>query len=289
MMGNTTNKIHFNKMQITNLLLNDFIKNKVNIGCNYLDNDPCMLPFTLQSENLCSIFDLNKTYNQIVFAKRKLMQIIGSNEKILFISPDNKFNDLIKDTASQLDMPVIFKNYPKDLFENICLNKSRKKKIEFLEKLIKTNTRKKLSHFEMIRITETIEILSNSIKNKTPLNSLPDAIFIIDPIISYQAIDEAQKYDVLIFSIVNSNSSPLGIDYFIPGNNQNLKSVETIFRSIFSDLIQEKIYQDENIDLLEDDLPNDDITFNFINDNVVFFKGLMNSIITKIYKFFNDK
>ena len=127
-MANNTIKKHLDKIHIKNILFKDFVINKVDLGYNYTDNHPCMLPFILKTENLISILDLRKTYNQIELAKKKIRKIIELKQKLLFISPESKFNDLVLKTANQLEMPVILGNYSHGMFESICMNNSRRKK-----------------------------------------------------------------------------------------------------------------------------------------------------------------
>lgn len=278
-------------MEIKDLLLSKFINNRVNIGCKSSDNDPCMLPFLERTNKTISSFNLVKTFNCLELARNKLEQIVNSNDTILFISPEHKFDKLVKNTCQQLGMPFIIGEYPKNLFENICLINSNIKKIDYINELKKSKFWNKLSQFEKNRLSIINDEIDSFFKKKHEIKTLPKAIFIIDPLSSYMAIDDAQKYDVKIFSIVNSNSSPLGIDYFIPANNMTLDSVHTIFKILFDDITDTDTDTDTDTEYKEHKTKYSEEGFSneiLINNSSLDISSFINRFKKSLYKMIDE-
>lgn len=264
--------------KIINFLYPKLIKNKVHIGCNKYDNHPCMIPFLKKSEGTYSEFNLNYTYNQILVARNKVQQLIISKEEILFISYQEKYRELLSKVANKFSIPILVDGYPDNLFENILIHRKEKIISKFLTALKKSKYWSNMTDFEKTKINEINQSMLNVPQN---IHHIPKAIFILDSSISHNAIKDAQKYGVLIFSIVNSNNSPLGIDYFIPANNRDVESVRAILDQIFTDLLYSEMIKQRGIEKKFNKLPEKEAHFSFNVDKTTILRKIIEKWILK--------
>lgn len=276
-----------NNYKSNSSLQKKFIKAGVNTGQSTINRDPCMLPFIIDSKNEHCIIDLTKTISRFELAKKNIERIMNSSGKILFISPDSKFHDLVASIANEHSMPYILDKDPEKIFEEICSSRTAKKKINFYRKIEESNYWKEFSKFEKSSIIHEIDKLEKLIKLNISIERLPQAVFIIDPEINNQIIFECQKFGIITFSLVNTNTNPAGIDFFIPANNQDFTAVNEVLSVLFS-FTKDNILSEEYLNKAIYDIDNELTNAEKPKEEKHIKKSFSDRVTDRVADFFND-
>src|SRR4029077_10380847 len=134
------------------------------------------------------------------------------------------------------------------------------KRLKELEQMRDDGTLEKLGRHEMLTLTRELEKLNRSLGGIKEMNALPDALFVID--VGYQkiAVTEAKKLNIPIVGVVDTNHSPDGIAYVIPGNDDSSRAIRLYARGIAdailegrSQVIQEIVQPDEFVEVSGDE------------------------------------
>jgi small subunit ribosomal protein S2 len=273
---------------LSELFHQGFIQAKVHIGADEDDLDPRMMPFIRSSEKHNSIIDLDKTLAHLENAQKAIRWIINSKGLILFVSQHNQFDDIIEEMAFKLNMPFLNNYNLVDYFEQICINKTIRKKLKYLDELQNSTLWKKFTNFEKNKIAgQILELKKNLIKG-IHLDQLPSAIFITDPKLMNKVISDAQKYDLKIISLVNTDSDPLGIDYLIPANNYSISSVELVIRTLFTQIYELPSDNNHSPDVIRESISQTLLIEPQINLKSLSLKQHFSSILDRIILYFKD-
>jgi small subunit ribosomal protein S2 len=229
------------------MLYSRFIKAKVHIGVHEEDVDPHMMPFIKSFKNRVSFIDLDISMSYIEKAKNVIRRIIEANGAILFISHNEEFDYLISNAAEMINMPFYNHDESLNIFETISRNILLKKKVKYLEELQKSSCWKNFTSFEKDRLVHQMLEFRSKINLEIKIKKVPMAIFLINVKTKAKVIADAQKHNILIFSIVNTDDDPLDLDYFIPANNLSKMSVGLILDTLFKQIIiKDEEYNNQN-------------------------------------------
>ncbi len=210
--------------------MNFSIKEMINAGIHFGHQTkhwhPKMKPYIYTVYNKIHIINLDKTIKLFNLALKKLKKINKEKKKILFVGTKKVASNFIKNTAIKCNQ--FFINY-RWLGGTLTNWKTVKKSIKFLkelEKEYKNELLDKLIKKEVLQKKRLLKKLKNNLDGIKNMGSLPDAIFVIDANYENIAIKEAKQLNIKIFSIVDTNTNPEGLDYIIPGNDDSSKSIE---------------------------------------------------------------
>jgi small subunit ribosomal protein S2 len=172
--------------------------------------NPKMAPFIFMEQNGIHIIDLNKTVAKLAEAQGAVKNIIKSGRKILFVATKKQAKELVAEEARKVNMPYVTERWLGGMLTNFATVRKSIKKMQEREKV------------KLQRVLGGIE----------DLNRLPAALFIIDIKREHIAVAEAQKLNIPIFALVDTNSDPTLVDHPIPGNDDASKSIELITTAI---------------------------------------------------------
>jgi small subunit ribosomal protein S2 len=212
--------------------------------------DPKMAPYIFMEKNGIHIIDLNKTLVALDEATNAIKQIAKSGRKILFVATKKQAQDIVAEEAKRLKMPYVTDRWLGGMLTNFQTVRKSLKKMSTIDKMVKENTAyAAMAKRERLMLSREREKLDRVLGGIADLSRLPAALFIVDVKREGIAIKEAQKLNLPVFAIVDTNSNPEIVDFPIPANDDASKSISLITsligRAIEEGLSERKVDKDE--------------------------------------------
>ena len=194
--------------------------------------NPKMAPFIFGHRNKIHIVNLEKTLAMFREASNYAQKLSANKGKILFVGTKRQARDIIKEEALRAGAPFVNHRWLGVMLTNYKTVKQSTKRLKDMEALMADGADELMSKKESLFYQREIEKLDKSLGGIKDMPSLPDALFIVD--VGYQkiAVEEATKLGIPIIGVVDTNHSPLGIDYVIPGNDDANKAIQLYARGI---------------------------------------------------------
>jgi len=190
--------------------------------------NPKMAEYIFMENNGIHIIDLNKTLNCLDEATFALKNIVRSGRKIMFVATKKQAKDYVTEEAKRLNMPFVTERWLGGMLTNFATIRKSLKKLAQIDKLMKDEAFSNLAKRERLMITREKAKLERLLGGITDLNRLPAALFVIDVKREHIAVTEAQKLNIPVFAMVDTNSDPKGVDFPIPANDDAFKSISII-------------------------------------------------------------
>jgi len=194
--------------------------------------NPNMSPYVYMEKNGMHIINLYKTVAKLDEACRALKKITASGRKILFVATKKQAKDIVSESATKINMPYITERWPGGMLTNFVTIRKAVKKMSSIDRMKQDGTFNSLSKKEKLQIGRLRDKLEKNLGSISNMTRLPGAIFIVDILREKIAVKEAQKLNIPIFAMVDTNCDPRGIDYVIPSNDDASKSISKILENI---------------------------------------------------------
>jgi len=194
--------------------------------------DPKMAPYIFMEKNGIHVIDLNKTIECLDKASYALKNIVRSGRKVLFVATKKQAQDVVTEEAKRLNMPFVTDRWLGGMLTNFATIRKSLKKMSSIDKLMKDEAYLNLAKRERLMISREKEKLERVLGGIADLNRLPAALFVIDVKREHIAVKEAQKLNIPVFAMVDTNSDPTGVDFPIPANDDAFKSISLITSQI---------------------------------------------------------
>ena len=194
--------------------------------------NPNMAPYIYTERNGVHIIDLYKTAAKIEDASLALQKIANSGRKILFVATKKQAKDIVAEKAAAVNMPYITERWPGGMLTNFVTIRKAVKKMTSIDRMKQDGSFDALSKREKLQINRQREKLEKNLGSIVDMTRLPGAIFVVDVKKEHIAIAEAQKLNIPIFAMVDTNSDPRPVDYVIPSNDDASKSIERVLSFI---------------------------------------------------------
>ena len=190
--------------------------------------NPNMAPYIYMERNGIHVINLYKTAAKIEEANEALKKIVASGRKVLFVATKKQAKDIVAEKATSVGMPYITERWPGGMLTNFVTIRKAVKKMSSIDKMKKDGTYDTLSKKEKLHITRLREKLEKNLGSIADMTRLPAALFIVDTLREHIAVKEAQKLNIPIFAMVDTNSDPREVDYVIPANDDASRSIDRI-------------------------------------------------------------
>ncbi|MCH4155752.1 MAG: 30S ribosomal protein S2 [Muribaculaceae bacterium] len=194
--------------------------------------NPAMAPYIFMERNGIHIIDLYKTAAKLEDAASALKGIAKAGKKVLFVATKKQAKQVVADKATSIGMPYVIERWPGGMLTNFPTIRKAVKKMTSIDKMSKDGTFDNLSKREKLQITRQRAKLEKTLGSIADLNRLPSALFVVDVMKEHIAVAEANRLNIPVFGMVDTNSDPSNIDYVIPCNDDASKSIEIILDSI---------------------------------------------------------
>jgi small subunit ribosomal protein S2 len=194
--------------------------------------NPKMAPYIFGHRNKIHIINLEKTLALYQDALKFARQLAANRGSILFVGTKRQARDIVREEAQRCQMPYVDYRWLGGMLTNFKTVKQSIKRLKEMEGMQQDGTLERMSKTEALGISRELAKLQRSLGGIKELSSLPDALFVID--VGYQkgAISEANKLGIPVIGVVDTNHSPEGIDYIIPGNDDSSRAIRLYARGI---------------------------------------------------------
>ena len=202
--------------------------------------NPKMAPFIFGQRNKIHIVNLEKTlvkYNEAIDFVRKLAANRGT---ILFVGTKRQAREIIAEEAARASMPFVDERWLGGMLTNFKTVKVSIKRLKDMEAMVEDGSIERLSKKEALMASRELEKLQKSLGGIKELGGLPDALFVIDVGYHKIAITEANKLGIPVVAVVDTNHSPEGVDFVIPGNDDSSRAIRLYARGVADAVLEGK-------------------------------------------------
>ena len=194
--------------------------------------NPKMAPYIFGARSKIHIVNLEKTltkYNEAMTFVRKLSANKGN---ILFVGTKRQAREIMAEEASRCGSPYVDQRWLGGMLTNFKTIKQSIKRLKDMESMVEDGSLERLGKKEALMTTRELDKMLKSIGGIKDMVTLPDALFVIDVGYHKIAITEANKLGVPVVAVVDTNHSPEGVDYVIPGNDDSSRAIRLYARGV---------------------------------------------------------
>jgi small subunit ribosomal protein S2 len=206
-------------------LMREMLEAGVHFGHQTRYWNPKMAPYIFGHRNKIHIINLEKTVANYQDATKFLRQVAAKGGTVLFVGTKRAARELVAAEAARAGMPFVDSRWLGGMLTNFKTVKSSIKRLKDMEVMIAEGHTERMSKKEGLMFQRELEKLNKSIGGIKDMNGLPDAIFMIDVGYHKIAVAEANALGIPVVAVVDTNHSPDGIDYIIPGNDDSAKAI----------------------------------------------------------------
>ncbi|MGC3964940.1 MAG: 30S ribosomal protein S2 [Rhodocyclaceae bacterium] len=202
--------------------------------------NPKMAPYIFGHRNKIHIVNLEKTlqkYNEAMAFVKKLASNRGT---ILFVGTKRQAREILAEEAQRCDMPYVDERWLGGMLTNFKTVKGSLKRLKDMEQMFEDGSIERLSKKEALMTQRELGKLQKSLGGIKDMNGLPDALFVIDVGYHKIAITEAQKLGIPVVAVVDTNHSPDGVDYVIPGNDDSSRAIRLYAQGVADAVLEGK-------------------------------------------------
>ena len=194
--------------------------------------NPKMAPYIFGHRNKIHIINLERTLELYQGAVKFVSKLAANKGTILFVGTKRQAREIIHEEAVRCAMPFVDYRWLGGMLTNFKTVKQSIKRLKEMAQMQEDGSLERMSKKEGLGIQRELAKLQRSLGGIKDLASLPDAMFVID--VGYQkgAIAEARKLSIPVVGVVDTNHSPEGIDYVIPGNDDSSRAIRLYARGI---------------------------------------------------------
>ena len=200
--------------------------------------NPKMAPFIFGHRNKIHIINLEKTLSKYQEAMSFIKKMSANKGTILFVSTRRQAREIIAEEAQRCAMPFVDERWLGGMLTNFKTLKLSVKRLNDLEQMNEDGSFEKLSKKEALTLQREMDKLRKSIGGIKQMGGLPDAIFVIDVGYHKIAITEAGKLGIPVIAVVDTNHSPEGVDYIIPGNDDSSRAIRLYARGVADSILE---------------------------------------------------
>lgn len=213
-------------------LMREMLEAGVHFGHQTRYWNPKMAPFIFGHRNKIHIINLEKTVEQYVDAAKFLRQTAARGGSVLFVGTKRAARELVAQEAARCGMPYVDSRWLGGMMTNFKTVKTSVKRLKEMEALKAEGATEKMSKKEALMFERELDKLNKGIGGIKDMNTLPEALFVIDVGYHKIAIAEARTLGIPVVAVVDTNHSPDGIDYIIPGNDDSAKAIALYARGM---------------------------------------------------------
>ena len=201
--------------------------------------NPKMAPYIYGHRNKIHIINLEKTQPLFTDAMKFVRQLASKRGTILMIGTKRQAREVIAMEANRCGMPFVDQRWLGGMLTNFKTVKGSLKRLKDMQAQVEAGTEIRIKK-EALMFQRELAKLEKDIGGIQDLNALPDALFVIDVGYHKIAIAEANKLGIPVVGVVDSNHSPEGISYVIPGNDDSSKAVALYARAVADAVLEGK-------------------------------------------------
>ncbi len=225
---------------MANVTMRQMLEAGVHFGHQTRYWNPKMAPFIFGERNKIHIVNLEKSLPLYNDAMNFVSKLASKKGNILFVGTKRQARELIKQEAERCGMPFVNHRWLGGMLTNYKTVKQSIKRLKDLEAMEQDGSLDRLTKKEALMRRRELEKLERSLGGIKDMGGLPDALFVIDVGHEKIAISEANKLGIPVIAVVDTNGSPEGVDYLIPGNDDAIRSITLYVQGASSAVLEGK-------------------------------------------------
>ena len=202
--------------------------------------NPKMADYIFGQRNKIHIVNLEKTLAMYNDAMKYVRQLAGNRGTILFVGTKRQAREIIAEEAQRCGMPFVDHRWLGGMLSNYKTVKGSMKRLKDLETMKEDGTFERMTKREALSLSRELDKLNKSLGGIKNMNALPDAVFVIDVGYHKIAVTEAKKLGIPIVAVVDTNHSPDGIAYVVPGNDDSSRAIRLYARGVADAVLEGK-------------------------------------------------
>jgi len=192
--------------------------------------NPRMAPYIYGHRNKIHIVNLEKTLGLYQEAMKYLKQLSSNRGTVLFVGTKRQAREIMAEEAQRAGMPYVDQRWLGGMLTNFKTVKTSIKRLKDMEVMLAEGGVERLSKKESLLFQRELDKLNRSLGGIKDMGGLPDALFVVDVGYHKIAVTEAAKLGIPVVGVVDTNHSPDGISYIIPGNDDSGKAIRLYAR-----------------------------------------------------------
>jgi len=224
--------------------------------------NPKMAPFIFGERNKIHIINLEKTQPLYAQASAFIKSVAAEGGKVLFVGTKRSARDAVQKEAIRCSMPYVNQRWLGGMLTNFKTIRQSIKRLNELDEMAQSGVLERRGKKEAQMLRREMDKLLRSLGGIRDMTALPDALFVIDVGHEQIAIHEAQKLGIPVVAVVDTNCSPDGIDYVIPGNDDAMRAILLYAGGVAESVLEGKaslpvmpVGEDEFVELDEEGNP----------------------------------
>jgi len=203
--------------------------------------DPKMAPYIFGERNKIHIVNLEKSLPLYQEALNYIGKLASNGGRIMFVGTKRAARDAVRDEALRCKMPYVNHRWLGGMLTNFRTIKSSIRRFKELQEQQQDGTFDKLGKREVLSLQREMEKLERAFGGIVNMESLPDALFVVDVGYEKIAVQEARKLGIPVVAVVDTNNSPREVDYVIPGNDDAIRSIQLYLHGVADAIVDARI------------------------------------------------
>ena len=208
--------------------------------------NPKMKPYIYGARNGIYVLDLRKTTDLLDEAYAVVRDFASKNKNVLFVGTKKQAAEVVAEEATRAGAYYINRRWLGGMLTNFETIRGRVNKLRELEDFMNSGHAEKLPKKEIAKLNRELGKLSKTLGGIKDMRGLPDVIFIVDQKKEDIAIKEANKLNIPVICLADTNADPEGIDYIIPGNDDAIRSIKLITSKLADAVLEGKQLREAN-------------------------------------------
>jgi len=200
--------------------------------------NPKMAPYIFGHRNKIHIVNLEKTLGMYQEAMKYIRQLAANRGTILLVGTKRQARDIISAEAQRAGVPYVDQRWLGGMLTNFKTIKTSIKRLKDMEAALEDGSVDKMSKKEALMFQREKDKLEKAIGGIKDMNGIPDALFVIDVGYHKGAVTEAAKLGIPVIGVVDTNHSPEGVTYVIPGNDDSSKAITLYARGVADAILE---------------------------------------------------
>lgn len=202
--------------------------------------NPRMRPYIFMERNGIHIIDLMKTQTLIEEACNAISNLVADGRRVLFVGTKKQAKDIVKEEAIRCGQFYVIDRWLGGTLTNFATIRKSVKRLTNIEKMESDGTFDKITKKEGLFLQREKDKLNKVLSGVVEMTRLPGALFVVDVKKEAIAVNEARKLGIQVFAIVDTNCDPTLVDYIIPANDDAIKSIQVITKTIADAVLEGK-------------------------------------------------
>ncbi len=216
--------------------------------------DPRMRPFIFTERNGIHIIDLQQTVKALNTAYNVVRDCVAGGGTVLFVGTKRQAQETIREEAIRCGMPFVTERWMGGILTNWTTMFQRVQELDRLEHMRDTGDINRLTKKEGLLIQREINRLEIRLSGLRKMKRVPDYVFIVDVCRETTAVNEANKLDIPVIALVDTNCDPTGIDYVIPSNDDAIRAIKLLVGKIADAVLEGKAMRKEDAEVVEEEI-----------------------------------